>query len=363
MSYQYTPVSGGAEIYVQEDEPEETPDPSPDGDGGFWYPVFTEWTDEFTDSGWAFETGSRTTDAAVEGNTALVANNDGEVYAIDAESGNELWTFSGKSDTDSINAIDAESGIVVTADHLATDTIWGLDITDGSIIWEEDSGARINSISITDGVAVTCVGSNTPSVTARDITTGNVEFSFEPGYEPSGADMHGSKVVVGERDNAPVVEAFETDGTNIWTFDDIPTDASRVASRGVGYNGEYVVFAIEDIDDVHHEAFGLDKNGEELWNDSELDDFPKGLDFQDQNAAIAALDSDGLRLYEPQSGNIRFMWRDFDGPQNTRSVAVGSDKLVIGSDDGDVKVLNVTTQIAGYEAAYLSDGTNWVPRA
>ena len=85
MSFEYQPIPSGADVFVQRDEPAETPAPAPDGDGAFWYPVF-----EGGSEIWQFPTGGSVRGAGVDGDVAVFASTDDNGYAVDVSTGDEL---------------------------------------------------------------------------------------------------------------------------------------------------------------------------------------------------------------------------------------------------------------------------------
>lgn len=89
-----TAVGAAADLYVQETEPAETPQPAPNGDGGVWYPL-TQLVTGLDGSPWSYTTGDDVlSGVAISDGTAVVGSNDNNVYGIDLSDGTEQWSYS-----------------------------------------------------------------------------------------------------------------------------------------------------------------------------------------------------------------------------------------------------------------------------
>ena len=109
------PVAAGAELYVQETEPAETPAPAPDGDGGIWYPLIelSGGTEQ-----WSYETGGGIqSGVAIADGTAVVGSNDTNVYGLDISDGTEQWSYATGGDVTSGVAIADGTAVVGSFDN------------------------------------------------------------------------------------------------------------------------------------------------------------------------------------------------------------------------------------------------------
>jgi outer membrane protein assembly factor BamB len=183
---------------------------------------------------WTFQaTGGVSVPTIFEGVTYL--NADGDVCALDAKTGTELWSVS--------VGFSSDTGLSLSNNLLYLGTndsrVVALDAEDGSTVWETDdpSGSVVSTPAVVDGVLY--VGSNDDSLYAFDADTGNQLWSAPTGgaitSSPAVAD---GLVYVGSNDFS--VYAFNSDtGARVWST---PTEGgivgeSPAVANGVVYNG------------------------------------------------------------------------------------------------------------------------------
>lgn len=143
MSPSFEPIGSSPEVFVQNSEPDDTPQPPPDGNGGVWY----ETTDiDFGVEKWGADVGDRYggTPMGLYDDKLLVSSED-NIYALDPNTGEQLWT-QGFSYTigDGIFVIhDGEWVIAVNEDEEidVTDVLW-IDPSDGSVNHREERSYR-----------------------------------------------------------------------------------------------------------------------------------------------------------------------------------------------------------------------------
>ena len=179
------------------------------------------------------------------------------VYALDAETGELLWSFETESD---LKPPPLVAGGVVLVEDLAN--LYALDASTGDLLWSEKSalGGSNHAALVSDGTVYipTSPRGDDFGVSAVDAVSGEQLWATE--MPRSGLSLlfpltaAGSNIYVS---NDLQVDALEvTTGELIWSFiSDAPVQAPPTASSGVVYLN------------AHGTAYALDEStGEQLWS-------------------------------------------------------------------------------------------------
>ena len=145
---------GSSVVVTDPDEPE-----PPVGDrGDVWYPL----TGTGGDGVWSFETDNVRSGVAVADGVVYAGSDDNSLYAVDAEDGTEVWSFSTGGDIRSGVAV--ADGVVYAGSF--DDSLYAVDASEGTEVWSFSTGGLIFSgVTVADGVVY--AGSDGNSLYAR----------------------------------------------------------------------------------------------------------------------------------------------------------------------------------------------------
>jgi eukaryotic-like serine/threonine-protein kinase len=279
---------------------------------------------ETGDEQWRFETGLSIeySSPAVANGTVYVGSWDGNVYALDAESGDELWRFEVIDLARSSPAV--ADGTVYTGSF--DGTVYALDAETGEELWRFQTGDRMSSSpAVVDGTIY--VGSFDNNVYALDAETGEELWRFQTGFwiESSPAVANGI-VYIGSDDNHAYALDAET-GEELWRFetDDVVTSSPAVAD-GTVYVGSH--------DD---NVYALDaESGDELWRFQTGASVLSSPAVADGTVYVGSLD-DNIYALDAESGDV--LWRFQTGGWIFSSPAVADGTVYLGSFDNNVYAL------------------------
>lgn len=176
-----------------------------------------------------------------EGPTVYVGSDDGNVYAVNAETGTEVWSFNTNGGVWSSPTV-SEGTVYVGNDN---GTVYAIDATDGTEVWSYDTGESSvrTSPTVVDGTVY--VGSGDPggAMTASE-TSGTIhvidaidgtkvwEYEADSPIKPTVSVADG-RVYAAESDG--VTYAFDAEnGTQLWSFE---TNSSRASSVSLAADG------------------------------------------------------------------------------------------------------------------------------
>lgn len=135
-------------------------------------------------------------DPAVADGVVYIGSSDSKVYALDAATGAERWSYQTANIVRSSPAV-ADGVVYVGSKDF---TVYALDATTGEKRWATKTGGVIESDPAVAG-GVVYVGSNDSTVYALDAATGAGRWSYETGDEvDSGPTVTGGVVYVGGND-------------------------------------------------------------------------------------------------------------------------------------------------------------------
>ena len=163
---------------------------------------------------WSFTTGgSVESSPAVSGTTVYVGSNDGELYALDAATGQLRWTFATGSDVWSSPAVAAGSIFVGSNNG----TVYALSAANGKRRWGFATGKIVDSSPAVSGNSV-YVGSDNGRIYALDAATGHPRWSFTTGSPiDSSPAVAGHAVYIGSN-NGTIYALNTATGHLRWSF-------------------------------------------------------------------------------------------------------------------------------------------------
>jgi outer membrane protein assembly factor BamB len=343
---------------------------------------------------WRFETGAavRSSAALLEG-TLYVGSSDHHLYAIDADTGNEVWRFAAGAAVTSSPAVDEERVVFADRDH----TVYALARDDGSLRWKVETGADLplpwghegwdyftaSPTLLGDRVLV---GSGDGNLYALDVRGGSERWRFT-----AGARVRTTPAVAGDTvlfgDSAGMFYAIElSTGALRWRFE---TVGHTLTAADVGFDRRQIYSSAAVHDGVAYFGsrdallYAVDiATGEELWRSGDgtsawVISSPAVRDgrvysARSSSTAVRALDArDGSEIWKLATGGAVFSspvvagqtvylgngsgwvmaldaddgserWRYRTGGGVWATPLVDGRRLYVGSDDGFVYALEHT---------------------
>lgn len=277
----------------------------------------------------------------VSGTTLYTGNRNGLVRSYDLTTGSLNWEISQGSE---VNAIAVDDSNIYVGD---TDgRIAAYDLGTQTEQWS-DTGLNGNIETITVDGSHVYVGRTTVDFRAYD-TAGNLEWTNGNIDWNYGQDVDANHVVQTDGDNVMLLN--KSDGTAEWT------ETSYTGTRSAATDGTTLLFGADhDSDDVSDRLVAMDKNQNVQWTV----DFGTGIAFYDS----IAVDSD--RVYVGlDNGSVAIVDRStreivqtYDGHLNqVRSVKADADNFYTGSDDNQAHVVRHATR----DASVSVDGSTVV---
>jgi outer membrane protein assembly factor BamB len=206
---------------------------APNGQGGFLHAVDAasgteKWRRRLTDERYSFLRAS----PAVEGGRVYIGDYSGRIYAVDAATGETLWTHRTSGEIRSSAAVFAGSVFVGSYDG----GLYALNAEDGARQWLFQTGAKIfSSPAVAAGTVY--VGSTDGALYAVDAITGKQRWRFPTGNQVrSSPALADGTVYVGSM-NGKVYALAAGSGAQRWTF---ATAGSVHGSPAVAYGNVYV---------------------------------------------------------------------------------------------------------------------------
>jgi eukaryotic-like serine/threonine-protein kinase len=202
-----------------------------------------------------------TSGAAVVEDTVYVGSADKNLYAVDAETGQEKWHFATNDIVRSTPSIAAGIVFFGSRDH----DFYAVDAGTGALKWKYDTLRKITSSPLVVGDVV-YVGSRCSDLFAFDAVTGKVrwKFFYWSSWVESSASIRDGILYIGSSDYQQLLAIDATSG--VWNFD---TDGSAWSTPAVTdklvYVGAVGIPHLEYID--HHGAFfAVDRaTGKIVW--------------------------------------------------------------------------------------------------
>jgi outer membrane protein assembly factor BamB len=197
------------------------------------------------------EAGSRydpyASEATVDRHAVYVGSPDGNLYALDNETGRQRWKFGTGDSVVSTPVVADERVITGSFDGY----VYAVEAKSGKLAWKHDTKAPVvSSPALIDGSVV--IGSRSYDLLALDAADGGLRWKYYCWFSwiESSATVRDAMVYIGSSDAAKLFAIDATDGRAIWQFDTggwswaqpAVTDAAvYIGSVGVtGYMFEHV---------------------------------------------------------------------------------------------------------------------------
>ena len=287
---------------------------------------------ESGDEQWTFSTDPflNSTSPTVIGGTLFFGSWDSHIYAIDAETGDKQWMFETGGPVRSSPTVVDDTVFVGSNDA----KLYALDADSGDKQWTfEISEAVISSPTVVDSIVF--VGGYDGNVYALDARTGNKQWVFETDdYVVSSPTIADGTVFIGSVDNNLYAVNSET-GEQQWVFETVtdirssPTVSDKTVLIGGGGNNLYAINS-----DTGEQQWAFD-TGDSIYRSSPT--VADGTVFVGSGGGGV---SEGANLYAVDLTSGDQQWA-FEGAGQIQSSPIVVDGTVfVGSDDGNLYAVN-----------------------
>ena len=220
---------------------------------------------------WAFTTGEAVTSspAVVNGVVYVCSTVNGgvinygsyfnqAVYALNATSGDELWSYTPNTSSLNTNLAPSSPAVVGGVVYFGFgDNVYALNAADGTQLWSYTTGGAVfSSPAVVDGVVYVGGGFN---VYALNAANGAQIWNYTTGNPvESSPAVVGGVVYVGSEDNN-VYALNAVNGAKLWSY------ATRY--WGIGFSSPAVVGGVVYVGSKDNNVYALNAaNGKKLWN-------------------------------------------------------------------------------------------------
>lgn len=292
---------------------------------------------------WIFEVpNSPMTEPAVVDGTVYVGSSDNSLYAVDASSGEEVWRFEIRNYVRSSPTV--VDGTVYFGSH--ANRIYAIDAVDGTEKWNfETTGVLKTSPAVVNGTVY--AGSHDSRVYAVDATTGSQKWIFQTGSRVySSPAVVGNTVYVGSWDNN--VYALEAgSGKEKWRYgtgDQVFT--SPAVAGGTVYVGSK--------DNNMFYALSAD-TGNQRWSFEVGDQIKSSAAVVDSTVYFGSKDNNVYAL-DATNGEQRWVFETGDSVVGPPAVVDGT--VYVGSKDGNLYALEEKGRSSGGGGITGNGGTS-----
>ncbi|NUE02746.1 PQQ-binding-like beta-propeller repeat protein [Halorubraceae archaeon YAN] len=325
--------------YIGHTAAKASPLPTPDGETVL-IPADTGRVHAVTPNGehkWTVQTGA--TNLGIHGTPAIVDNvayiggYDGDLYAFNIHTGEEVWRTS-RMELDGSIAIGSSPAywdgviyVVTEYNHPPAGTMWAIDAASGQPLWKDDRplGMPHPSTAIDPKTERMAIGSNDGVMYCWEFPSLEPAWEFETGAEIKGTTpMYEGGVFVGSWDGNFYRLDLE-DGTETWRF-----ETGRVIMSNPGIDPETgIVYMGGDDNHVH----ALDtETGEEIWSTNVGGSVIGSLTVTADAVLVGSYDTH-LYALEKDTGTVR--WR-VQSRGHVTSEAVPHDGRIYYAERGDI---------------------------
>ncbi len=259
---------------------------------------------------WSYSTGGQVRSSpAVADGVLYVGSYDNYVYALNATSGDVLWSIltAGGSGVGSSPAI--ANGVVYVQDTVSKYTFYALNAATGAIRWNTHSDIDgYSSPAISNGAVY--VGTEGGNVYALDTTTGTQIWSYDTGREVESSPAVTNGIVYVGSDDDKIYALNTTSGDLLWSY----STGGQVTSSPAVANG--IVYVGSDDDKIY--ALNT-TSGDFLWS------YPTGGQVESSPAVangVVYVGSDDDKIYALNTTSGDFLWSYPTGGQVESSPAV-----------------------------------------
>jgi outer membrane protein assembly factor BamB len=281
------------------------------------------------DQKWSFSAldGIRSTPAVVDG-TVYVGSDDNRLYALDAASGKEQWHFEDEFAVDSSPTV--TDGTVYVGN--GNEKLYALDADTGDTEWVfEISGGMATTPAVVDGLVYGVSGGHPGKVYAVDAATGTEQWRFTTVIKLYTAPAVVAGTVYVGSDDKHLYALNASDGSEQWSYETGPIwDSSPAVMGKTVYVGSgKTVYAIERT------------TGETVWTVETETDVASPATVAVDTVYIG---TEGGALYalDIADGTVRSRFQVGGALSTTPAVVDGH--IYVGSDDHSVYALTGTTK-------------------
>jgi outer membrane protein assembly factor BamB len=258
--------------------------------------------------------------------TVLIGSIDGIVYAFDAATGDEKWTYDiGSSIIGTVNLLPSPSGESSSVFVISQDdgVLHAIDLKSGKSLWKTEGVERCDGSPAVRGDAIifgSCAAALHVYSSKDGTLVKNIELDGDA-QVAGGVALLGNGIYSGSN-GGKVFRANVDTGKVVWANEDSLSEVFTTPA----VDGEWVVFGSYD-----GSVYGLDeKLGEQQWK-FETDGMPYSPVIAGDKVVFS---SDGMiYLLKLQTGEQ--LW-SFEVSDEITSPAIISDMIVVGSEDGTV---------------------------
>ena len=275
----------------------------------------------------------------VVGERVFVAGWDGVVRALDLNSGDELWSFA----TGSLDRTPAVVDGVVYAGGANSDetagTLYAIDAETGAELWRHETVYALSDSSPAVVEGVVYIGGGNGEETAGalyaiDATTGDEIWSFETAMPIWSSPAVGDgRVFVGgggvDADNGAVYAVDQATGDEVWTFamDDGTVSTTPAVVDGLVYVTTRSLYALDS------------DNGKPNWTVSD-----ESLSYETAVAVgdgVVYVGGSTVSAFDAQTGDE--IWANTEIDAFLASPVVADDVIYVGSYEGDLLAIDPAT--------------------
>jgi outer membrane protein assembly factor BamB len=269
---------------------------------------------------WSFPTHGRVISSpTVVNGTVYFGSDDGNLYALDAASGQHVWLFPTSSAVQSSPTV--QNDILYFGSH--DDNFYALDAASGQRMWSFQTGGKVQSSpTVTRGVVY--FGSHDDNFYALDAASGQRMWSFQTGGKVQSSPRVIKGIVYFSSWDGSLYALDAASGQHVWLF---PT-SSAVQSSPTVQSG--MVFVGSDDSNLYAlDAF----SGQEKWS------FQTGGKVQSSPTMINGVvyvGSDDGNLYALDAFSGQEMWSFQTGGKVQSSPTMINGVVYVGSNDGNL---------------------------
>jgi outer membrane protein assembly factor BamB len=191
---------------------------------------------------------------AVVNGVVYIGSNDNNVYALNASTGAQLWSYSIGNFVGSSPAV--ANGVVYVGGGVAN--LYALNASTGAKLWSYPTGGGGGSPTVVNGVVY--IGSQDHSVYALNASTGSKLWSYATGYLVDSSPSVANGVVYIDSLDGNVYALNASTGARLWSY---PTEGSDNSSPAVANGVVYVA--------AYNTVYALNAStGALLWKDNTL---------------------------------------------------------------------------------------------
>ena len=283
---------------------------------------------------WHFETGHTVhSSPAVADGTVFVGSNDGNLYAVDASTGEEVWQFETGRWVSSSPSVIEGTVFVGSGDN----TLYAVDTSTGEEVWQFETGSGIQSSpAVADGFVF--VRSDDGNLYAVDASTGEEVWQFEiRRWGLSSPAVADGTVFVGSNTHSDgIYDSYlyavdANTGEKVWHFE----TGTWVRSSPSVTNG--TVFVGSDDGNL----YAVDASaGKEVWH------FETGAEIRTSPSVadgFVFVGSDNGNLYAVDANTGEEVWHLETGGWVRSSPAVADGTVFVGSYDNTLYAVDANT--------------------